>query len=206
MTVSGYIKTIINSESRHLIGNHHTDQRPFSYCWYSLWMFSRRLTWYLQQEERKRRILETNTLLFFTHGRSEGRRWQIETQWQLIKNNLIFKLQNNERKPLFTYYQISNSSSQSNTLLGCTRIWASFSDTLLLTIVVNGRLSPNISFHQECKKWHMSKLQVSPPVHTSIQMVSPEINISDIFHNPSSIKIEKQRNAARTLVLKGKSN
>ena len=52
----------------------------------------------------------------------------------------------------------------------------------------------------------MSKLQVSPQCTHPSKVVNPEINISDIFHNPSSIKIEKQRNAARTLVLKGKSN
>lgn len=91
---------------------------------------------------------------------------------------------NNKRNQYLNYKTMTGSHSLLTTkfliqvhnqicFFDCTHIWVSFSDILLLTIIVNGQLSPKISFHQECKNWHMSKLQVSPPMQTSIQNGEP---------------------------------
>ena len=67
---------------------------------------------------------------------------------------------------------------------------------LLLTIIVNGQLSPKISFHQECKKWHMSKLPVSPPMDTSIHSGEPRNKYFRYFSQSLIYKNRKTKECA----------
>lgn len=71
MTTLGYIKNIINNEIRYSGGSHPIDEGVLFCSWYYLWKFSRALRGHLgQEEERKRGILVSNTMFFFTHSRS----------------------------------------------------------------------------------------------------------------------------------------
>lgn len=74
-----------------------------------------------------------------------------------------------------------------------------------LTIILNDSFLQRSIFTKSVKKGtHPNYKYLLHHTHPS-KMVNLEINISDIFHNLSSVKIEEQRNAKRTLVLKGKS-